>query len=133
MPSEPIASAEPAAHEPGLDWEAALRTVAGDRELLRKVVQGFLRQHSSLVAEVKEAVPAGDVGRAQRVAHTIGGSLRCFERSSVVACAERLEDACRAGDANRVQQAWSVLETELETTLEELRSFVGTFPEGDKR
>ncbi len=108
----------------GLDWEAALATVDGDRELLGEVVRGFLDQQPSLVAELKDALQASDLSIVQRAAHTIGGSLRLFEGSRVVESARRLEETCQAGSSDQANLEWRALESELEAVLPELRLFV---------
>ena len=95
--------------------------MAGDRELLAKVIDGFLGQHPSLVAELRAALEAGDLPVVRRVAHTIAGSLRSFEGARVVALAEALEDHCREGTAGAAAGAWRDLEPELEATVGELR------------
>ena len=117
-------SAEVSARDTGLDWEAALDTVDGDSELLGKVVQGFLSQQASLIAELRDALRTSDLGVVQRVAHTIGGSLRLFEGSQVVERAEQLEEVCRAGSSDHVEQAWRALEVELDAVVPELHGFV---------
>ncbi len=107
-----------------LDWRSALETVAGDRELLTKVIEGFLGQHPSLIAELRTALEAGDLPVVRRVAHTIAGSLRSFEGARVVALAEALEDRCREGAAGAAASAWRGLEPELEAVVRELRRAV---------
>jgi CheY-like chemotaxis protein len=111
-----------------LDWGAALAAVDGDRELLCKVVRGFLGQQPSLVAQLREALQAPDLMVVQRVAHTLSGSLRLFERSRVVERARQLEEGCRAGSSDRVAQEWRALEVELEAAVSELRRFVNDLP-----
>jgi PAS domain S-box-containing protein len=118
--------AEVSARDTCLNWEAALRTVDDDAELLGKVVQGFLGQRASLVDELRDALRRSDLGVAQRVAHTIGGSLRLFDGSDVVERAEQLEKACRARSFDRVEQAWSALEAELEGVVPELDGFLNS-------
>ena len=120
----PTAGGDGAAGAPAgrrLDWSSALETVAGDRDLLAKVIDGFLGQHPSLVAELRGALEAGDLPVVRRVAHTIAGSLRSFEGARVVALAEALEDRCREGAAEPSAAAWRDLEPELEATVGELR------------
>ena len=107
-----------------LDWGSALETVAGDRELLAKVIEGFLGQHPSLIAELRTALEAGDLPVVRRVAHTIAGSLRSFEGARVVVLAEALEDRCREGGAGPAADAWRALEPELEAAVGELRGGV---------
>ena len=119
---------EASAGEAGLDWEVALAAVDGDRELLGKVISGFLGQEPSLVAELKTALRTPDLRIVQRVAHTIGGSLRLFEGARAVARAGQLEELCRAGSSDRVDGAWGALEVELEAVVSELRRFVNELP-----
>ncbi len=109
------------APERRLDWGPALDAVGGDRELMAKVIEGFLGQHPSLVAELRTALGAGDLPVVRRVAHTIAGSLRSFEGARVVALAEALEDRCREGAAGPAAAAWRDLEPELEAAVGELR------------
>ena len=107
-----------------LDWGPALEAVGGDRELLAKVIDGFLGQHPSLIAELRAALGAGDLAVVRRVAHTIAGSLRSFEGARVVTLAEALEDRCREGAAEPAADAWRKLEPELEAAVGELRGGV---------
>ena len=108
----------------GLDWERALASVDGDRQLLAKVIEGFLGQEPSLVAELRAALSTLDLSVIQRVAHTIGGSLRLFEGSRIVERAGLLEETCRAGSSDRVDQEWRDLDAELKVVVSELRRFV---------
>ena len=114
-----------------LDWNSALEAVGGDGELLAKVIDGFLGQHPSLIAELRIALPAGDLPVVRRVAHTIAGSLRSFDGARVVALAEALEDRCREGGLARAAAAWGALEPELDAVVGELRD--GVRGEGSAR
>ena len=110
--------------DPRLDWDSALETLGGDRELLAKVIEGFLGQHPALVAELRTALETGDLPVARRVAHTIAGSLRSFDGARVVALAEALEDCCRDGALAPSAAAWGGLEPELDAVVGELRDRV---------
>ena len=107
-----------------LDWDAALEAVDGDRELLGKVIEGFLGQQPALLAELRDALPAGDLQVVKRVAHTIGGSLRLFDDARVVALANALEDRCGSGSSDAVEAAWRALEPELAVIVVELRHWL---------
>ena len=111
--------------ETRLDWQAALETVDGDRELLGRMIEGFVGQQPALVTELRKALTAGDLPVVQRVAHTIGGSLRSFDGARVVALANDLEDRCREGSADRAAAAWRALDPELAEVMTELRDRVG--------
>ncbi len=108
-----------------LDWDAALAAVDGDQELLGKVLGGYLGQQSALVDELRSALDRGELAVACRVAHTIAGSLRLFEKARVVALAHQLEDRAREGDGSGAARAWTLLEPELNVVETELRSWVG--------
>ena len=108
-----------------LDWASAVESLDGDRELLRAVLDGFLGQHPSLAAELRDAIAADDRPVARRVAHTIGGSLRMFRDARVVVLAETLEDRCRGERPEGVSAAWRDLAPELDAAVAEIRSWVG--------
>jgi CheY-like chemotaxis protein len=120
-PAAPAGFSAPAAR---LDWDAALEAVDGDRELLGKVLDGFLGQQPALIAEIREALETGDLPVVKRVAHTVGGSLRLFQGARVVALANDLEDRCEAGSSDQVAASWSTLEPELAAVVVELREWV---------
>ena len=117
-PASPAGDPHPDAR---LDWDAALAALDGDRELLATVVEGFLGQQPSLVAELREALGTGDLAVVKRVAHTVGGSLRLFHDARVVALAHDLEDRCREGTPDQAAAAWRTLEPELAAVVIELR------------
>ena len=109
-----------------LEWAAALDAVGEDRVLLGKVVRGFLDQYPSLVTELKGALEASDLPIVQRVAHTLGGSLRIFDGARAVELARQLETICKDGRGDQAGQAWLALERELDAIEPELSSFVRT-------
>ena len=119
------AQATPPPPDARLDWDAALAAVDGDRELLGKVIEGFLGQQPALLTELHDALPAGDLQVVKRVAHTIGGSLRLFDGARVVALANALEDRCQSGSSDAVEAAWRTLDPELAVVVVELRSWLG--------
>ncbi len=118
-PAAPAGASPPDA---GLDWDAALEAVDGDRELLGKVIDGFLGQQPTLIAELREALAAGNLPVVKRVAHTVGGSLRMFHGARVVALANDLEDRCQGGSSDAVEAAWRTLDPELAGVVVELRN-----------
>jgi len=69
VPDRPLPAAE------GVDWQAALAAVQGDRALLRSVVQAFLEEGPRLMAAIGQAIQAGDAAALRRAAHTLKSSL----------------------------------------------------------
>ena len=123
---KPDDAPEPAPPEGRLDWTAAADAVEGDRVLLGKVVRAFLDQYPLLVAELKAGLDASDLTAVQRVAHTLGGSLRMFDGARVVDLARQLESVCRDGVLEEAAQAWRMLQEELDAVEAELRGFTET-------
>ena len=115
---------EAVAADSRLDWDSALDAVDGDPALLKKVLQGFLGQQTSLVAELRAALQAADQRVVRRVAHTVGGSLRWFNGAQVVTLAQDLENRCQVGSPDEISASWRTLETELEAVVVELRTWV---------
>ena len=115
---------EAVAADSRLDWDSALDAVDGDPALLKKVLQGFLGQQTSLVAELRAALQAADQRVVRRVAHTVGGSLRWFNGAHVVTLAQDLENRCQVGSPGEISASWRTLETELEAVVVELRTWV---------
>ncbi len=101
------------AGRPAVDLEAALDWVDRDRALLAELTALFLEDLPGRIAELREAVLAGDAGRAQRAAHTLKGPLASFHARRAVELAGQLEALGRAG---RLPPATGLLE-ELEREL----------------
>ncbi len=117
---------EPAPAESRLDWAAAVEAVEGDRVLLGRVVRGFLDQYPSLVMDLEAGLDASDLPAVQRVAHTMGGSLRMFDGARVVDLARQLESVCKDGVFGEAAPAWRMLQEELDAVEPELRAFTET-------
>ncbi|HWB40156.1 MAG TPA: response regulator [Gemmatimonadales bacterium] len=70
----------------------------GDLDLLRIVAETFLESTPPLLAELREAVAAGDTPTVQRLGHRLRGSLANFGADEAVAAALRLEKLGGEGD-----------------------------------
>ncbi len=76
------------------------------------------------MAELSEALVTSDLVTVERVAHTIGGSLRLFDGCAVVALATELEEACRDGSGEQAGQVWHRLVPALDALVPALQGFV---------
>ncbi|NQT16709.1 MAG: response regulator, partial [Planctomycetes bacterium] len=97
----------------GFDWNAALRSVRGDRRLLQVIVDTVLEETPRLLEEIREAVGCGDPGALQLAAHTLKGSIRYFGQGSAYREAYRLEEMGRDGDLEDAGDAIVALEGEI--------------------
>ncbi|MDG3005465.1 hybrid sensor histidine kinase/response regulator [Paludisphaera mucosa] len=86
---------------PGVfDRRAALATAGGDEGLLREILGLFLDDCPRLLAELRAAAEAGDVGGFVRAAHTLKGTSGHFAAAEVFEAATRLEAAGRSGSCS---------------------------------
>jgi HPt (histidine-containing phosphotransfer) domain-containing protein len=104
------------------DLDAALKSLEGDRELLRRIAQLFLTQAPQLLEEIREAVSARNAPALERAAHKLRGSVTNFEARNTYNASLRLENMGHAGDLSGGAEAYAELEhamMELERVLVE--------------
>ncbi len=122
-------AADPAERVPIIDWDAALRSVNGDRNLLRDLAEAFLIESPQRVAEIRRALADGDAVSLRRAAHTIKGSARYFGAAEVYGHADRLEALAKEGD---LAPAGSVSDA-LIAAVEQLKAALGRLIEESER
>jgi CheY-like chemotaxis protein/HPt (histidine-containing phosphotransfer) domain-containing protein len=111
---------------------AILARVDGDLELLRELVELFLRDHPRRLDEIREAVAQGLTVDLERAAHALKGSVGNFGAKDAVEAARRLETMGRddelssSGGQARAEQAYAQLEAELTRLESALLTLVGT-------
>jgi two-component system sensor histidine kinase/response regulator len=102
---------------------AAIDAAGGDQELLAEAAGLFLEASPGMLAEVREAVAAGDAARLSRAAHSLKGSVSNFAAGRSWQAALRLEEMGKANALEGVEEACQDLETEIQRlryTLAEL-------------
>jgi len=102
------------------DRDHAVRRLGGDRRLLAEMLAIFRRETPGLMASVRRAAGAGDIGAVGRAAHALKGSLGTIHAPLALESAGRLEATARAGDAGAIAPALADLEqrmTELARAL----------------
>ncbi len=97
-----------------MDWNAAVKHLEGDVELLKEIAQVFLDQSPALLSVMREAAETGDNKALERAAHTIKGSVSNFAAKGAFDAAHQLENIGRRGDLSSVEEAFSILEDEIE-------------------
>src|SRR5581483_3000838 len=101
--------------------------VAYDRDLLVEIIDLFMTERRSQVAEMQAALASADFTRLARVAHTIKGSLGSLHAALARAHAQDLEGAAKAADAQVCRFCLTVLEQDLETLEPELIALRNAF------
>ena len=105
---------------PGIDREAAIRRV-GSEEFLMKLLPSFRRENESTAEDLRAALAAGDLCRAQRIAHSVrgvGGTLGATELFEAAQC---LEEAIGGGDTGLIHGAAEEFSRVLDSLLESIR------------
>ncbi len=129
-PEETVGAEGAPAAGAALDWEAALKRVAGHEELLRQLAQLFLREVGTWMPELRQAVTQQDAAKVRRLAHTVKGSAATFAAEATVAAALRLEVMGRDGNLGGAGEAYGELEEELGRLLPALRARAEAAPAG---
>jgi len=79
----------------GLDVEVGLRRVLGKRALYLSMLQKFVAGQRDTIAQLRAALASGEVGNAERIAHTTKGVAGNIGATGVQAAAESVERALR--------------------------------------
>jgi signal transduction histidine kinase/CheY-like chemotaxis protein/HPt (histidine-containing phosphotransfer) domain-containing protein len=78
---------------PGIELNAVLKRLDGNRRLLLKVMKQFVDHYSRFDMEIKDAYESRDRETAQRMSHTIKGVAATFSANDLHAKAQSLEKA----------------------------------------
>jgi len=95
------------------DEKRALHAVGDDRVLLGELAQIFLEECPRLVAEVGEAVQAGNAARLRNAAHGLKGAVDNFGARLAYEAALKLELLGRSGTLEGAPAAFAELQEEL--------------------
>jgi two-component system sensor histidine kinase/response regulator len=104
---------------PSFDFSRAMEAVDGDKELLKDLVQEFLKIYPDQLLEMKNIIGKGDPRKLERSAHGFKGAVGNFGVASVQNLAFELENC---GRENRVQEAAPIFER-LEQEMEHVKEF----------
>ncbi len=106
-----------------IEKKTALTYMDGDRELFKEVVELFLNNYPSLLSEIRVAISNSNSKALEREAHSIKGSAGNLSAKRVYDAASALEEIGKSGDLSNAEEAYKVLEKEIEAlrpVLEEL-------------
>jgi HPt (histidine-containing phosphotransfer) domain-containing protein len=99
---------------------ALAEMLGGDREALAEIVDAFVEEAPSRLAELRRGAQEGDAALARRAAHTLKSNGMTFGAVELASLCRRLEDAARADDLarsgdliDRVDEQWALVQREL--------------------
>ncbi len=126
LPNIPVDEEAPAdgnelpANLTGIDIDAGLQRVGGNRKLFRKLLVDFYTDHGNDIAAIRTALTTGDGGTAQRLAHTIKGVGATIGADALRNKAEDLELALKVGESEKYDDLVIELKTAMTPVLEGL-------------
>src|SRR5262245_57704531 len=113
-----------------LDRGAILARLGRDPNLLRDLVELFLRDCPGILDAICRAVAAGDTATLRRSAHTLKGSAMVLGAQDVVEKCQQLETMARSGDLTKAAETYGALERDVELAKPALSALVWeTMPE----
>ncbi|MBX3732953.1 MAG: response regulator [Verrucomicrobiae bacterium] len=115
----------------GVDVADGLRRVAGNRKLYRSLLAKFSASQGDAVDRIRRDVLAGDLGSAQRRAHTVKGIAGNLGARDLQAAAGRVESGFRDGKADGALAALPSLEGNLRRVLSAIASLAPAGPAGE--
>jgi len=109
-----------------VDWGAFLRSMDGDEILARELVDLFIESGDESLALIVSALGMRDYAAISEQAHSLKGASANLRATSTALAAARLEAAARAGDIPQIDTAAVALRSEVERTIDFLRSKVAS-------
>ena len=108
-----------------LDWDLALESTAGDRDILSMVVKTVLEEWPQLLKQLEEAIHNSDADIVERAAHTIRGTIRIFGAERIAETAATVESLARCGELAQLGGFFVRLNQQMQAVRSELEEFVG--------
>ncbi len=121
--AEVAEAAEPAAQRPlpkdlpGIDVEAAMRELGGDRARFRSIIRDFIIDHFHTAQRIREALKGGDRKSARRLTHAVRGVSGILAGRWLYRAARDLAIAIDVAEERQVHRLLGVLESALEEAL----------------
>ncbi|MFN0021879.1 MAG: response regulator [Pirellulaceae bacterium] len=111
--------------QPAMDWKAAVNLVGGSEEMLRELLAIFFQESGAHLLSLRSALQQQNMFEVRRMAHTIKGAAAYFAAPSTVAAASRLEAMGKAGDLSGADEAYSILQREIDRLQQFSAGIVG--------
>jgi HPt (histidine-containing phosphotransfer) domain-containing protein len=95
------------------DMTEALENVGEDMDLLKEIVEIFLKDFPNQIEQIQEGILAGDSNAVEQAAHSLKGSVANFAAKRTHEAAYRLEVLGREGNLEEAKEALADLEREI--------------------
>lgn len=114
------------------DADRLLQSLAGNRQVARKLVQMFLDMYPDRIALIDAAVQGADWVALRRVVHDLRGSCAVFSATACLALAGKLENALPDRVDQKLIEDCARFKEALADVAEELRLFLNDPPESSR-
>jgi HPt (histidine-containing phosphotransfer) domain-containing protein len=94
--------------------DTLLEVIGGDRSNLLELIDSFIAEMPSLLAEMTAAAARGEASALGRTAHTMKSSARDFGALALAELCRRLEEQCRSGQPEDPNLQVAAIALELE-------------------
>jgi len=111
MTSEKVV-AEKAEQSSPIDMTEALKIMDGDNELLQECLDDFVRDYPELLANIRDAINAGDADSLDKSAHRFKGTLKYLAAGDAADIAYELETMGKEGNLTRAGDRFEDLDKE---------------------
>ncbi len=109
---------------PVVDEEELLDRLSGDMELLGELVPLFLEDSPAMIAGIREAIDSRNPDALRKAAHSLKGAVGNFSAYPAYRAAFRLEEMGSQEALDQADEAFGVLQLEMEKLQEVLKSLV---------
>lgn len=106
---------------PGFNLKAALHRLEGNRNLLARLLLGFVEEQSGTLAQLDALVQAGDSAQAAILLHTLVGVAANLGAETLAKAARQLEKEIKAGGQPNAMQGFA---DAFNTALDTIRTHV---------
>ena len=93
-------------------------------ETLVMIAETLIEESAQRVAEIEQALPAGDAAVVSRAAHTLKGAVSIFDAKSVADAASSIESLGRKNALSDVPEKLETLKQDVDLLVAALRSLV---------
>ncbi|MFH0976157.1 MAG: PAS domain S-box protein [Spirochaetota bacterium] len=116
---------------PGVDMDAALKRMSGNRKLLHKLLVEFYRKYTNVTEEIRRAVDDGDLEFVQSISHNIKGMSGNLSIVKVFEAATELEKVIQEKNNDNLNYSVDKLETAINEASAALKDLSENFDKKD--
>ncbi len=106
----------------GVDVDAAMRRLGGNRGLFLRLLGEFDRDYGHYPQEIKDHIDNGELRKALLMSHTLRGIAGNFGAGELFEAASALEDALREGESSQLEALTSSVSAESQRVVQAIQT-----------